>query len=434
MFLPRLSRVLAAAVIGLASTGCSAQAPSDVPAVDALVRFYDQRTGVWPTTGWWNSANALTALTDYMVSSGDRRYAWVVANTYTKKRNAAQGNFINEFVDDTGWWTLAWIRAYDLTGDRRYLDTARRGVDFMWRYHDDVCGGGLWWTVNREYKNAVASELFVKAAAELDDRLGGGTPYLERAVSVWNWFDASGMVNDDLLVNDGLQPGSCRNNGGTTWTYNQGVVLGALVALAHSTGDDAYLDKARELADASATSETLHVDGVLTEPCEATGCDVNGTSFKGIYVRNLGELDRALPDHPYSGYLVDQATVAYEKNRTPDSEYGLHWAGPIDRVNGATQQSAVDLLVAAQPIDEPTETSRATAGPPFPPSRQSDRSMSVTSPRAAPATRPKRSPAACPTTAASSAAISASASGCTSPTTSPSAGWRRSCRCSSCST
>jgi predicted alpha-1,6-mannanase (GH76 family) len=354
----RLWCVLVAMIAGLASTGCSSQAPSDVPAVDALVGFYDQRAGVWPTTGWWNSANALTALTDYMISTGDHRYSWVVANTYQQKRNAAQGNFINDFVDDTGWWALAWIRAYDLTGDHRYLTTAQRGVDFMWRYHDDVCGGGLWWTVNREYKNAIASELFVKAAAELDTRLGGGTPYRDRAVSVWNWFNASGLINDDLLINDGLQTGSCRNNGATAWTYNQGVVLGALVALARSTGDDSYLDRARELADASATSAALHVDGVLTEPCEASGCDVNGTSFKGIYVRNLGELDRALTDHPYRGYLVDQATVAYEKNRTPDSEYGLHWAGPIDRINGATQQSAVDLLVAAQPItDEPSTSS-----------------------------------------------------------------------------
>ena len=72
---------------------------------------------------------------------------WVVENTFTKKRNAARGDFTNDFIDDTGWWALAWISAYDLTGDTRYLQTAQRDVDFMWSYHDDVCGGGLWWTV-----------------------------------------------------------------------------------------------------------------------------------------------------------------------------------------------------------------------------------------------------------------------------------------------
>ena len=57
-------------------------------------------------------------------------------------------------------------------------------------------------------------------------------------------------------------------------------------------------------------------------------------------------------DHPYTDYLVDQASTAYDHNRTENNEYGLHWAGPIEHINGATQQSAVDLLVAAQPIED----------------------------------------------------------------------------------
>jgi hypothetical protein len=89
---------------------------------------------------------------------------------------------------------------------------------------------------------------------------------------------------------------------------------------------------------------------VLTEPCEQSGCDVNGPSFKGIYVRNLGELNRALDDHPYSDCLVHQASTAYDHNRNQNNECGLHWPGPIQYISGATQRIAVDLLVAAQPI------------------------------------------------------------------------------------
>lgn len=354
----RTTRLLPILLAGVMLLGCSAHVPSEQPAVDALVRQYDQRTGIWPTTGWWNSANALTALTNYMISSGDQRYLWVVENTYSKKINAAQGNFINDFSDDTGWWALAWISAYDLTGDSRYLQTARRAIDFMWSHQDDYCGGGLWWTVRHTYKNAVTNELFIKAAAQLSQRLDqGGEVYLERAVSVWNWFDSSGMINDELLIDDGLNTGTCTPNTGQVWTYNQGVILGGLIALAKGTGDNSYLDRARELADASIESEVLNVEGVLTEPCEKDGCDVNGPSFKGIYVRNLGELNRTLKDHPYSDYLAKQANTSYEKNRTSTNEYGLHWAGPLQGISGSTQQSAVDLLVAAQPIDDPDSLS-----------------------------------------------------------------------------
>jgi len=358
--LPRLRvwTLVTLLAVALPLAGCSRQAPSEVPAVDTLVSQYDLRTGIWPTTGWWNSANALTAVLDYMLSTGDLRYLWVVENTYAQKINAAQGNFVNEFVDDTGWWALAWIKAYDLTADPKYLRTARHGVDFMWQAHDDTCGGGLWWTVNHTYKNAIASELFIQAAAQLGRRLGdAGSDYVSRALSVWEWFDSSGMINEDLLINDGLDPRTCTNNGAETWTYNQGVVLGGLVALSQATGDQQYLTRARELAEASTTAESLNPGGVLVEPCEATGCDINGPSFKGIYVRNLGELNRVLTDHPYSPYLLDQATSAYDNNRTSDSEYGIHWAGPIAAISAATQQSAVDLLVAAQPIEEQPTTS-----------------------------------------------------------------------------
>jgi predicted alpha-1,6-mannanase (GH76 family) len=363
MRLRRTLRLIGAVVlVGAAAVGCSAQAPSDVPAVDALVRSYDPDSGLWPTTGWWNSANALTALTDYMILSGDHRYLWVIQNTYEKKRNAAGGDFINGLIDDTGWWALAWIRAYDLTHNQTYLATARHAVDYMWSYSDDTCGGGLWWTVDRTYKNAVVNELFVKAAAQLDQRLGGNTAYLQHALQTQKWFEASGLINDDGLINDGLTTSTCKNNNGIVWTYNQGVVLGGLVALSQATGNQSYLERARDLADASTGADSLHVDGTLTEPCEATGCGVDGPSFKGIYVRNLGELDRALTDHPYSKYLAGQASTAYEKDRTDDAQYGLHWAGPLAAINGASQQSAVDLLVAARP----DQTSGASTVPSVP--------------------------------------------------------------------
>lgn len=350
--------------VSMLLSGCSGHAPSDQPAVDVLMRSYDPSSGVWPATGWWNSANALRALAEYMVVTGDQRYLWVLGNTYAKKRNALRGNFINELIDDTGWWALTWIRAYDITGNRQYLATAQRGVDFMWRYRDDVCGGGLWWTTDRTYKNAIANELFIQAAAQLHNRIEGDTRYLNQALQVWNWFERSGMINADNMVNDGLK--NCRNNGGTTWTYNQGVILGALVALNRATGDDQYLVRARELADASTSNEAIQSDGILTEPCEATGCDIDGPSFKGIYVRNLGELNAALTDRPYSDYLTKQATTAYDKNRRPDGTYGLHWAGPVQFPTVAAQQSAVDLIVAAQPppqLPPATTTTPPTSGP-----------------------------------------------------------------------
>ena len=81
-----------------------------------LQAFYDGSTGLFPSTGWWNSANALTALIDYSIATGSKTYEGDVATTFEHNK---QANFLNGYYDDEGWWALAWIRAYDLTRDER---------------------------------------------------------------------------------------------------------------------------------------------------------------------------------------------------------------------------------------------------------------------------------------------------------------------------
>jgi predicted alpha-1,6-mannanase (GH76 family) len=306
------------------------------------MQYYRNDTGLWAGTGWWNSANALTAV----VGSGMPAYRYVIANTYDRNVGAGLGQFRNEFVDDTGWWALAWVAAYDVTGDHRYLDTARAGADYMHSFWDTVCGGGVWWRTGRTYKNAITNALYVQLNAALHNRTPADTAYLGRARAGWAWYAGSGMVNAAHLVNDGLDTATCRNNGHRTWTYNQGVVLSALVELHRATGDPALLTTAATLANASTTDPGLNPGGVLREPCEPE-CDRSSESFKGAYVRGLARLDAALPDHPYRAYLRRQADSAYRGTRTALDTYGLRWAGPRTPPTASTQQSAADLMNAS---------------------------------------------------------------------------------------
>jgi predicted alpha-1,6-mannanase (GH76 family) len=326
-------------------------------AVDAMMGFYDQETGRWqPESPWWQSGNALQALLDYMAETGSRKYMSEVKNTISVQRAPLEwwpqggGEFRADSTDDTGWWALAMTRMYDLTHDQKYLDIAELDEAYMRDYWDDTCGGGIWWDIPaKSYKNAISIELYIKLAASLHNRIPGDKVYLAHALEAWQWFKGSGMINGDHLVNDGLntQSGGCDNNGGTTWTYNQGVVLGGLAELYKATGDKSLLTDARDIADAVIASPSLTQNGILTETCQPAGnCNSDQAAFKGIFARNLGELDALLTTHPYRSYLRTQASSAYTNSRNSSHQYGLSWAGPFDQATIGRQESAVSLLTA----------------------------------------------------------------------------------------
>jgi predicted alpha-1,6-mannanase (GH76 family) len=324
----------------------------------ALDAFYDGGTGLFSTTGWWNSANGVTSLVDFMAVTKTAAYTPRLATTFAKNKSAS---FLNNFYDDEGWWALAWIRAYDLTHDADYLTTAKTIFADMAGGWDATCGGGIWWSKDRTYKNAIANELFLKVAASLHNRTPGDAgpgSFVDWASREWAWFAGSGMINGKNLVNDGLA--SCKNNGQPAYTYNQGVVLGGLAELAKATGDKTVLTKARAIADA--TMATLVDDnGVLREPCEPT-CGGDGTQFKGIFMRNLRELTAAAPDPKDRPFLANNADYVWNAARNGSDQIGLVWSGPFDAADAARQSSALDALVAAIPYSE-TVTNLALGKP-----------------------------------------------------------------------
>jgi len=321
--------------------------------IEALQRWYRPWTGRWRTTGWWNAANALTAVIAYIQRSGDDQYRGVIARTFSAGRRRHR-NFVNSFYDDNGWWGLAWVAAYDLTGEDRYLDAAVTIFANMVTGWDDTCGGGVWWNTDRQYKNAITNELFLTLAARLHQRCPGDTGYLEWALREWDWFTARGLVGAGGLVNDGLTAG-CANNGGVTWTYNQGVVLGGLTALHEITGESSYLVQAEAIADAALsqliTAPPASVPGILLEADElgTDPKDADRPQFKGIFMRNLYDLSLRSGKPAYAEFIRVNAQSIWANNRNDKNEFGLHWAGPFDQANACRQSSALDALNAAIP-------------------------------------------------------------------------------------
>ncbi len=323
--------------------------------------------GLYDTTGWWNAANCLEALENVIAANNDSNYLAVLTNTFNLNKGA---NFLNNYYDDEGWWANAWIRAYDLTGNTNFLNMAKTiFTDLLTGWDTTTCGGGMWWSKAKTYKNAIANELFLLTAIRLHERTpgdGGAGSYFYWATNEWSWFAASGMINAQNLVNDGLNS-SCQNNGETTWTYNQGVVLGGLTELYKVTGSSNYLNQATAIADATITT-LVDSTGVLREPCEVSGGCGGGDvpQFKGIFVRNLALLYDVTRKPTYYTFLFRNGHATWTNDRNALNQLGLKWDGPWDAADAARHSSAMFPVTAlAEPVTAGLAFAKGSGDPAF---------------------------------------------------------------------
>lgn len=365
-----------------------------IAGIQALNRFwYHNNSGLWDNA-WWNSGNALTTIADYTLLEPQRALtidtASTIRNTYnnaqrnnvaTRKsqssisgavvtqdcingsgsgshcssKRAAQGftNFLNEYYDDEGWWALGLIHSYDATNSRDYLNAAVNIFKDMQTGLGGPCNGGIYWSKDRNYVNAIANELYLTVAAALGNRISDQRDhYINIAKNQWQWFKNSGMINSNNLVNDGLTD-DCQNNGRDTWTYNQGVILGGLTELYKATGNYDYINQANAIANA-AMRTLVDGNGILIE---ANKCDVGKSEcshdleqFKGIFIRNLRYLHKVAPNNAYKNFILRNADAVWSKNRNGDNKFGVAWAGPYFDASMMTDSSALDALVAATAV------------------------------------------------------------------------------------
>jgi predicted alpha-1,6-mannanase (GH76 family) len=387
---------------------------------------------------WWWSANELNAMIDFIwqeqAVSGPAFPGWYayesdISQTFNQyadgcepsPSNGCTGLFTNDgYFDDAGWWGLTWLNAYNLIGNTNYLYMAEN--IFSWiaaNGWDQVCEGGVWqYDKNGAQKDAIANELFFELAARLNRTTGNAT-YLDYAQDEWTWIQNSLIVaepqntlatpaeisnpNSTLLVSDTTNStrgtttettSYCKPAATQKWTYDQGVILGALHDMYKISGSASYLAPAQAIANTVETDQQEAVNqpvgpwsdpalvslhgvgslGTLSEPCQSSGdwpdnCAVTGShnyflQFKGIFMRNLACLSQdAAGDPSYQSFITDNAATVFQddQNTTTDFNVGADlnlfgflwdnngnlWPGTeTAELNEATQGSALDALIA----------------------------------------------------------------------------------------
>lgn len=266
-----------------------------LPGTHLAARRYPPPPRHDPVWNYWWQAHYLDGLIDAALRhrrGGDARAARAYLNLGRRLvrtvwlRNGAR--FTNGFIDDMAWMILAAQRlsalAEELGGPPPAAAgrLARRITPRLRRAESLELGGGLYWTTGRDRKNVPAT-----APAALYFARGGDSGRARRLldwVYATVWDEAAGLALDTAYLDGRLDR--------SIYAYNQGTVLGALLAL----GDPASLARAAELI--RAVDAALRV--TPRRPVLRTHGDGDGGLFTGILVRYLAlaARDVRLPQDP----------------------------------------------------------------------------------------------------------------------------------------
>jgi len=330
--------------------------------VDQLNHYYNWETGLWETTSWWNGANILTALIKNGKQRKDASIIEIIENTFAKtKRFDVPGtdkseawtceNYINDYYDDEGWWALAWLDAWELTDDPKYLKMSQTIFSDITLGWNDTCDGGILWKKGLKYKSTISNELTMVLAARLhlaDTKPINGKSCLQWAESIWSWILSSKLMNDNNQIQDGIREidGDCGINE-RVWTYNQGVILSGLVYLDKINKNSPYLEYAHKIASAVIEHMTNR-NGILMEViCEPGNCDADQEQFKGIYIRHLAKLNEYDEKKEYSQFLLRNAESIHKISMINGTiAPGVSWSKNSERQTAATASSALDAMNA----------------------------------------------------------------------------------------
>jgi hypothetical protein len=229
----------------------------------------------------------------------------------------------NGWNDDIGWFSLALIRGYQMTGNTDFLNAAKYGFDmaFARGWDTQYNGGGIW---EQQPEKTPAGEPIRKEALS-NDSLGKVAVmlyqsthdrwYLDRATQIYDWVTTHIYDANSGQVYTGVDRNNVINKGAAV--YNQGTFVDFAQLLYQTTGNSRYYNDAKRSIDY--VKDHMTTNGVIN----------NSASYLNTWgdemARGLGHFVR---DHrqwdTYYPWMVQNADALWNNRRT---DYNLTWNG-----------------------------------------------------------------------------------------------------------
>ncbi|KAF3937690.1 hypothetical protein ABW19_dt0201815 [Dactylella cylindrospora] len=271
--------------------------------------------GILGGYSYFQSAIFFNTLIDYAAWSGDDQFNDLIRGDFFGQIGD-DGNFLpssqpDAANDDVGLWALAAMTAAEYgvepldSNSPSYLTLADNVFnDFVNRWDDDTCRGGLRWTISPtssgyDFKDTTSNGAFFQLAARLGLHTKNET-YLEWATTVFDWSVKTGVIQDEGAVYSGASvQDSCKQIDKKTFTSNLGLYFYGSAAMANATGAKTWEDRALGTYPYSVANffgPQLYVDDgtsqVIYEPaCSQSTvdeCNTDQKAGRSIFLRAFG--------------------------------------------------------------------------------------------------------------------------------------------------
>ncbi|KAL8965010.1 MAG: hypothetical protein Q9183_004082 [Haloplaca sp. 2 TL-2023] len=312
-----------------------------------------------PTETWAGSLNIIGTQDAYERTGDSEKKALVEDLLTTWLKDTPPPWDWDGWNDDIGWFSLALVRGYQMTGNQEFLEQAKYGFNYAFgRGWDTEFNGGGIWEENPEYtarydppkeptKEALANDSLGKVAC-LIYQSTHEDEYLERAKQIYAWVRDKIYDVETGQVHTGIDKQEKVNT--ATAAYNQGTFIDYANLLYEITLDDQYFQDAKRTLDFARSEVT--VNGVFS----------NDASYLNTWAdevaRGAGHLvrDSGLWSTYYS--WMKQNADAILQNQRPD--VGLTWnawAKPTPDDVDLTSNNVVSAMAWLQftPAVQPNE-------------------------------------------------------------------------------
>lgn len=261
--------------------------------------------------------------------------------------------------DDIGWFTLALIRGYQMTGNTTFLDQAKYGFDYAFgRGWDTQYNGGGIWEENPEYaalenpprkpnKEALSNDSLGKVACTIYQSTHDGT-YLTKCQQIYSWVWNNLYNSGTGQINTGIDQSG--NVDTSSAAYNQGTFVDFANLVYEITGNGNAHDDAQRALDYG--RDSLTVNGIFS----------NGAGYLNTWAdemaRGAGHFvrDNRLWSRYYS-WMVQNADAILANRRTDIGITWNAWDQPTSTDNTLTTNKFVSAMAWLQftPAIQPDE-------------------------------------------------------------------------------